>query len=403
MKDMLTLLLDTSPFMPHGHCFLWDTALLWLYALSDTLIALAYFSLPAALIYFVHKRRDLAFKPLFIMFGAFILACGLTHVMDVWTLWIPAYWLGAAVRVVTAVISVTTAIMIWPLLPQALALPSPTQLQTVIHELQHEVAERMAVEQALRASEQAILQLNEDLEMKVQKRTRQLLEAQEELVRQGKLAVLGQVAGSVGHELRNPLGVINNAVYFLQTVLPDADDTIKEYLGIIQEEITASERIVSDLLDSVRTKPPHPEAVEIAQLLKQCLSKCGIPPAITVTLDIPKTLPPLRADPLQIYQVFRNLINNGVEAMPKGGALTIRAVANTAGKNVSISVCDTGLGIPPEQLNKLFQPLFTTKSRGVGLGLVVVKNLAQANGGNVAVASQPGKGSTFTITLPSDT
>ena len=248
--------------------------------------------------------------------------------------------------------------------------------------------------------EEKIHKLNEELETKVQERTQQLLAAQEALVRKEKLAVLGQVAGSVGHELRNPLGVMNNAVYFLQTILSGADETTKEYLNIIKDEIAGSERIVSDLLDSVRTKPPRPEAVGVREMMEQTLSKCTVPPAVTVKLEIPETLPPLQVDAVQIQQVFRNLISNGVEAMPDGGPLEIRVVENSEDKTITISVRDSGIGMTPEVMGKLFQPLFTTKARGIGLGLVVVKNLTQANGGRVEVQSELGKGTTFTIVLP---
>jgi PAS domain S-box-containing protein len=249
-------------------------------------------------------------------------------------------------------------------------------------------------------AEERIRRLNEELESKVQERTRQLLEAQEELVRKEKLAVLGQVAGSVGHELRNPLGVMNNAVYFLQTVLSDADDITREYLDILKEEIAGSERIVSDLLDSVRTKPPHPETVGIATLIEQTLHKYAVPPGITVRLELPDSLPALEVDPQQIHQVFRNLISNGVEAMAAGGELEIRAVENAAEGKVAVSVRDTGSGIPPDVLPRLFQPLFTTKPRGIGLGLVVVKNLTESNGGTLTVQTEVGRGTTFTVTLP---
>jgi signal transduction histidine kinase len=212
--------------------------------------------------------------------------------------------------------------------------------------------------------------------------------------------VLGQIAGSVGHELRNPLGVMSNAVYFLQTILPDADESVKEYLEIIKSEIAGSERIVSDLLDSVRTKPPQTESISVAELIEQTLRKLDIPSSVTLKLDIPETLPTLQVDPQQIHQVFRNLISNGIEAMQEGGMLEIRAVADEASKQITLSVRDNGIGMTPEQMGKLFQPLFTTKTRGIGLGLVVVKNLTEANGGSVAVQSTPGKGSTFSVTLP---
>lgn len=249
-------------------------------------------------------------------------------------------------------------------------------------------------------TEEKIRKLNEELEAKVEERTQALLDAQEELVRNEKLAVLGQIAGSVGHELRNPLGVMSNAVYFLQMVLSDADDTTTEYLNIIKSEIAGAERIVSDLLDAVRTKPPRPEVVSLRELIDQTLRKYTLPPAVTMEFDIPDTLSPLRVDAMQIQQVLRNLISNGVEAMPEGGKLTIRASEDRETKTIAVSVRDEGPGMTPEQLRKLFQPLFTTKARGIGLGLVVVKNLTQANGGVVKVESAPGQGSVFTLTLP---
>jgi signal transduction histidine kinase len=243
-------------------------------------------------------------------------------------------------------------------------------------------------------------QLNEDLDKKVHERTQQLLEAQEELVRKEKLAVLGKIAGNVGHELRNPLGVMSNAVYFLQTVLPDADDSVKEYLDIIKSEIANSGRIVSDLLDAVRTKLPNAEIVSVRELLEQTLDKLDISSTVTVKLDIPETLSPLRVDAQQIHQVLHNLISNGVEAMPEGGTLEIGASVDALAGTITISVRDSGSGMAPEILPKLFQPLFTTKARGIGLGLVVVKNLTEANGGTVKVESEVGKGSVFFVTLP---
>ncbi|MCW5600686.1 PAS domain S-box protein [Nitrosomonas sp.] len=248
--------------------------------------------------------------------------------------------------------------------------------------------------------EEEIYRLNQSLEAEVMKRTKALLEAQEELVRKEKLSMLGQVAGSVGHELRNPLGVMSNAVYFLQMVLSDADETVLEYLEIIKNEITAADRIVGDLLDSVRTKPPQRDIVYIAPLLEQTLRKCAIPPSVTIKLDLPESLPALYVDAMQIQQVFRNLISNGIEAMPEGGALEIWAQVGKKAETMTINVRDHGIGMSQEQLGRLFQPLFTTKARGIGLGLVVVRNLIQANEGCVQVKSEWGVGSTFAVTLP---
>ncbi len=234
----------------------------------------------------------------------------------------------------------------------------------------------------------------------LRERTQQLMAAQYELVQKEKLTMLGQLAENVGNELRNPLGVMSNAVYYLQSVLADADTGTQEYLAIIKNEIAGSERIVDGLLDAARTNPSHIATVGIRELIDQTLARCIIPVTVSVEINLPETLPPLLIDPLQMQQALRNLIYNGVEAMPEGGTLEIRAIADVAAKTVAISVRDTGVGMSVEHLAKLFQPMFTTKSRGIGLGLVVVKNLLAANGGRIEVQSEVGKGSTFIVTLP---
>ena len=277
-----------------------------------------------------------------------------------------------------------------------------------------------------------VRKLNEELELKITERTKQLLDAREELVRKEKLSILGQLAGSVGHELRNPLGVMNNAIYFLKTVLPESDETVREYLNMIKSEIDNSERIISDLLDFSRTKTPQIKSIPVSELLSTSLGKCFVPENVNIETTIPDTLPLLKVDPFQMVQVFQNLITNACQAMPKGGELRISARKGTRdlGLGVSakepipipqspnpvncpqppipdrefieISVTDTGEGISPENMNKIFQPLFTTKAAGIGLGLVVSKKLAEANGGSIDIESSSGKGTTFTVMLPAE-
>jgi signal transduction histidine kinase len=257
----------------------------------------------------------------------------------------------------------------------------------------------------------------------LEKRTGELLETQEELVRNEKLAAIGRLAGSVGHELRNPLGVMNNAVYFLKTVMTDDDETVKEYLDIIKNEIDSSQRIISDLLDFARTKTPQKLTVTVRELMEESLERCALPENIDIQHDIPDTLPPLMVDPLQLGQVFQNLFSNAVQAMSGGGTLRISArrvqgskfkVQGSEEENIEhgtlnaepdtefieISVTDSGEGISTENMKKLFQPLFTTKAKGIGLGLTVCRNLTEANDGRIEVKSELGKGTTFTIILP---
>lgn len=150
MSELWINLFSSGSFIPHGHCYLWQTNLVWLHLISDALIALAYYSIPATLFYFVRKRQDLPFDWIFLLFSAFIVACGTTHILEIWTLWHPTYWLSGLVKAVTAIISVITAIELVPLVPQALALPSPAQLEQTNQELQIQITERLRVEAELR-------------------------------------------------------------------------------------------------------------------------------------------------------------------------------------------------------------------------------------------------------------
>src|SRR5258708_2096796 len=152
--------LFASDFMGHGYCYLWKPQIVWLHVVSDTLITLAYYSIPVTLVYFVRKRRDLPFHWMFLMFGAFILGCGTTHVMEVWTIWHGTYRLAGIIKLITAGLSVGTALALGPLIPKALALPSPPRLEAANRQLQQEIGERQLVEMEIK-------RLNESLEQRV--------------------------------------------------------------------------------------------------------------------------------------------------------------------------------------------------------------------------------------------
>ncbi len=252
----------------------------------------------------------------------------------------------------------------------------------------------IGIEEERNQAEEKLKEYSERLEEMIE----ELKDAQEELVRKEKLAVLGQLSGGVGHELRNPLGVINNAVYYLKTILTDADETTKEYLDMISSEVQNSEKIVSDLLDFSRIKPSEREETEISEMIDGVRKRHAPPENVKITVDITEDLPPVYVDPRQIGQVLDNLITNAYQAMPEGGELNIES--KKVKNKVHILFKDTGSGISKENMKKLFEPLFTTKARGIGMGLSVSKNLAESNSGRIEIESEEGKGSTFTIILP---
>ncbi len=259
------------------------------------------------------------------------------------------------------------------------------------HVVLSDITERKQAEEALQA-------YSERLEEMVEERTRELQETQEQLVRREKLAMLGQLAGGVGHELRNPLGAVSNAAYFLNMVLKNPAPEVKEALDIVAKEVRTSERIINSLLDFARTKPPIRREVDINDLIRTTLSHMAVPHNIEVVRQLDDGVPALLADPDQLTQAFRNVILNAIQAMPEGGRLAVKSEVASP-ERVAVSFADTGAGIPEENRQKIFEPLFTTKAKGIGLGLALVKTLVEAHGGTIELKSVVGKGSTFVIGL----
>lgn len=227
----------------------------------------------------------------------------------------------------------------------------------------------------------------------------QLRDAQESLVRREKLATLGQLASSVGHELRNPLGVISNAAYYLELVVPDPQPVVVEYLGIIRKQVETSTKIINDLLDFSRVARADRHPLSLHAVVDAQLRELSVPPGITVEHDVPDTLPAVLADPVHVGQVMLNLVTNALQAVgPAGGTVWLSAAANGDGM-ARIEVRDSGPGVDPAMHDKIFEPLFTTKARGIGLGLAVSRSLIVANGGTLT--SEPAeRGGRFVLTLP---
>jgi PAS domain S-box-containing protein len=221
---------------------------------------------------------------------------------------------------------------------------------------------------------------------------------QEKIVKTEKLATIGQLAASISHDLRNPLGVIKNSTYFLNMKLKGAtDEKVMKHLRILEREVNSANIIISDLLDFARKKPPALKQTDLNDVVTGALSSISVPEDIKVTTKLGE-LPPMLLDQEQIRRVFHNLILNAVQAMPEGGRLTIQTVKHD--HSAKITVKDTGVGIPQENLAKLMTPLFSTKAKGVGLGLSICKQIVEGHDGSISAESKVGEGSTFIVKLP---
>jgi len=218
----------------------------------------------------------------------------------------------------------------------------------------------------------------------------------EELARKEKLAILGQLGGGVGHELRNPIAAMQASIYFLKLALEDnPSPKIQRHLKLLDTELSGANEIITNLLDFSRVRQPELRQTSAVDLVHDVLSRQDFR---SVQLVQEFNDVNLVVDPGQIRQVVGNLVTNALQAMPDGGCLTIRIERND--KAAHIEVADTGQGMVPEILSKIFQPLYTTKAKGIGLGLSVCESLMKANGGRIRVTSIPGQGSTFTLELP---
>ena len=240
------------------------------------------------------------------------------------------------------------------------------------------------------------------LEDRVRERTKELEEAQERLLGVERMAAVGEVAAAMAHELRNPLAGIKNAIYYVKTGLQksgeaDGDPRIAEFLDLMETEVEASNRIITELLDYSRLNPLSLSVAGIEALVDGALSDAGVQQNVKIVKEIKPSLPEVWANLEQIHLAFLNLINNAEDAMPDGGTLTISATA--AGAFVEVQFRDTGTGISEENLDRVFDPLFTTKAKGTGMGLALVNRIIERHDGALDVISTPGAGTTFTVKL----
>jgi PAS domain S-box-containing protein len=237
------------------------------------------------------------------------------------------------------------------------------------------------------------------LEELVKERTTELAQTQAQLVQQERLATLGRVAGTIAHELRNPLGAIRNASYYLQTFAADKlEGKPLRHLQTIDQYVDRANSVITMILDFTWRQQGEPAKCALRPLVDRALAEAAAPESINVSLDLKPGLPDIFVDGRQMVAVFRNLFVNAAQAMPGGG--TLQVSARQEGAAIVVDIADTGCGIKPENFARLFEPLFTTKDIGVGLGLAICQVFIEGNKGKISIASEVGKGTTVTVTLP---
>ena len=243
----------------------------------------------------------------------------------------------------------------------------------------------------------AVIYEGEMVDLVVLRDIRERKALQEQILKTQRLEAIKQLATMVAHDLRNPLAGIRNAAYYIKRKLGNADQTIREMLEIIDREVVFANDIVNDLLDFASDRPLELKLESINSLIEETLRLIQIPENIEVIKEF-EEIPKIYVDANRLKRVFKNLIENSIQAMPKGGKLTIKTRKNE--DSIEIIFKDTGVGISKENMKKIFTPFFTTKAKGVGIGLSICRKFVKEHNGEIKVESEEGKGSVFTVILP---
>jgi signal transduction histidine kinase/CheY-like chemotaxis protein len=382
IPQAVTEMFSSRSYMPHAHCYLWQPNLIAIHGISDLLIGTSYLVISLTLAYLVYRAREhIPFHWMFLAFGLFIIACGMTHFMEVWTLWRPIYWLAGDVKVLAAMASVGTAIALPPLVPKILGLIAA-----------QEVAEKQAIELV---QSTAMLAEEQEARAKAQEADR----------------AKDQFLAMVSHELRNPLSPILAWSRMLRLGTLDAEKQ-RDAVDAIERNAMAQAQLIEDLLDVSRivsgklrldVRPTSLRKVIEATVGALRPSADAKQIRVQVVLDSGPDM--VLGDPDRLQQVVWNLLSNAVKFTGKAGR--VHVALERVNSHIELSVSDTGAGIAPEVLSRVFERFWqgeTGEGRrqgGLGLGLAIVRHLVESHGGEVTAHSDgPGLGSTFRVKLP---
>lgn len=398
--------LSSAGFQPHGFCLLWRPDVFWLHVVSDAVIALAYLSIPATILLFASRRRDLLNGRVAMLFAVFIAACGATHILSIWTMWVPDYAIEGILKAATAAISLFAALTLWQVLPRLLAIPSPRQLEESNRRLAGEITER-------RRAERRLAELNDALEQRVSERTASLAQANKELreararadeANRAKSAFLA----AMSHEVRTPMNGVIGMLSLVQRDNLDGEQT--RYLALAEESAKGLLTVINDILDYSRLEAggvaldmsafnPADVARKVAEILRESAECKGLVLEVEVA---PETPSEVIGDPTRLRQVLFNLLGNAVK-FTETGRVALRLFSAGVGR-IGFEVTDTGEGIPPELQACLFDRFTQGKGSarrhgGSGLGLAISRALVALMGGEISVCSEAGRGSTFSFTI----
>jgi signal transduction histidine kinase len=382
--NLLQRIFSSDGFMPHGMCYEWNPDVIWLHVLSDGLITLAYYSIPITLIYFVRKRKDLAFDWIFVCFATFIVACGTTHLMEIINIWHPVYWLSGIIKGVTAITSVVTAILLIRLVPQALALPSPEQLRTSNRALEKEIQERT------KASEE-IVALNRNLLLQTEK----LEESNKELE---------TFSASVAHDFRAPLRVI---VGYAEMEIADHKEKLPTSTGFALEKVISSANRLNDMMTDLlayhrasREDFP-PQELNLSSVVSEIVKE---PQFSNGQFEIQEELGTVTANPVGLNIILTNLIANAQKFVDEGVISHVTITSQRDGNGLTLFLRDNGVGIEESDQTSLFKIFYRGHHKknfaGTGLGLCTAQKAAIRAGATLSLLTSSPEGSCFSIFFP---